>query len=111
MFEPPPEPVPFSLPYTGARLAWALECIGWSKNYFGERLDLDHGTVRQMLNGRRFIPDILGIWVESLAQTHITFPKPFSWRPKPGAEPDRFGYDLAKRCDNTDTIVVDNEPV
>ena len=84
MQEPPEAPVPFALPYPGERLKWAIDTIGWSYNQFAERMDLDRGSLRQMFKGRRFIPDILGIWVETLAQMHLTFPKPMGWRVKPG---------------------------
>lgn len=103
--------MPFSLPYTGERLGWALEVIGWSKNYFGHRVSLDHGSVRQMLNGKRFIPDVLGLWVETLAQTHLTFIKPFNWRDKPGVSVSTFGGDLDDLAQDPDTISLDNEKV
>jgi hypothetical protein len=74
-----PPPVPFTLPYTGERMRWAIEIIGWTVNQFAHRMDMSQGSTRQMLAGKRFIPDTLGIWLETLAQTHLTFPKPLGW--------------------------------
>lgn len=108
MFIAPEPPVPFTLPYTGERLEWAISVIGWSKNYFCVRLDIDHGSLRQMLAGRRFIPDIMGIWVETLALQHLMFAKPMGWRPKPGSEPDRLGYDPSPG-DPDPPILLDNK--
>lgn len=93
MYIPPDPPVPFSLPYQGERLRWAIGVIGWDNNQFASRLDLDHGSLRQMLKGHRFIPDVLAIWAETLAQTHLTFAKPMAWRAKPPEDYDRLGYD------------------
>ncbi len=35
-----------------------------------------------MLRGRRGIPEVLGMWLESLAQIMIALPEPFTWRQK-----------------------------
>lgn len=110
-YEAPEPPEPFSLPYRGDRLRWAIEVIGWDHNQCGRRLDMDRGTLRQMLANRRFIPDVLAIWIEGLAQYHLTFAKPMGWRPKPSREPDRFGYDPDEPQQKAEPIVLDNETV
>jgi hypothetical protein len=91
-YEYPDPPVPFSLPYRGERLRWAIGVIGWSVNQSADRLHMDRGSLRQMLRERRFIPDVLGIWVETLAQLHLSFQKPMGWKEKPGEQP---AYDSA----------------
>lgn len=75
----PEPPVPFSLPYKGERLQWAIDCIGWSINYLARRMDMNEGSIRQMLKNKRHIPDTLGIWAETLAHIHMTLPKPIGW--------------------------------
>jgi hypothetical protein len=84
--------VPFSLPYQGARLRWAIAVIGWNVNQFADRLNIDDASLRQMIKGRRFIPDVLGLWAESPAQYHLAFPKPLGWREKP-IPCDRWGVE------------------
>jgi hypothetical protein len=71
--------VPYSVPYTGERLEWAIEVIGWSKNEFGRQLDMHPASVRQMLGGHRFIPPVLAAWVETLAAIHLALAKPIGW--------------------------------
>ena len=44
---------------------------------------MDQNSLRQMIKNRRHIPDILGIWFETLAQIHLTFPKPMAWNDRP----------------------------
>lgn len=111
MYKPPNPPVPFSLPYRSERFAWALEVIGWSKDDLCYRMDLDRGLVREYLRGWRRIPDALGMWLESLAQMHLTFNKPFNWRDKPGVSASTFGGDLDDLAQDPDTISLDNEKV
>jgi hypothetical protein len=79
-------PVAFCLPYDGKRLEWAIEIIGWSKNQAAARMMMAEGSFRQMLGNKRLIPDIMGIWFETLAQMHMTFPKPMGWNEKPSPE-------------------------
>jgi len=76
----PEPPVPFSLPYTGERMAWANNVIGWPKNEAARRLNINDSSLRQMCRNRRFIPDVLGLWLEGLAAIHIAMPVPFGWR-------------------------------
>jgi hypothetical protein len=94
----PDPPVPFSLPYRGERLRWAIKMVGWSINLFAARMEMGEGTVRQMIANKRFIPDTLAYWMETLAcvavrdprildRLYISVPKPIGWRKKP----DRSG--------------------
>jgi transcriptional regulator with XRE-family HTH domain len=94
MSETPEPPAPFALPYTGERLVWALAVIGWSKNELARRLNTDEGSVRQMCRNRRLIPDVLGLWLETLAALHQALPQPMGWRSKAGPRPavDEIGY-------------------
>lgn len=79
MFRPPEPPVPMSLPYRGARMAWAIGIIGWDNNQFADRLGMSKGSMRQMLTDKRFIPDILALWLETLVAVHLALPKPITW--------------------------------
>lgn len=109
VFVPREPPVDFTLPYQGERLRWAIEVIGWTNNHFAARIGLDQGSLRQMLKGHRFIPDVLAIWAESLAQYHLAFPRPMGWRDKSDGSHDRFGYDPHEMSPPVDANVVDNE--
>jgi len=90
----PEPPVPFSLPYKSERLRWAVTAIGWTTNEFARRMDMSEGSIRQMLAGKRFIPETLGIWVETLAQIHLSLPKPLGWFEK-YRPPNEIGDDAA----------------
>jgi hypothetical protein len=83
LFKFPEPPVPFSLPYPGERLRWAIEVVGWSVNHFAARIDMAQGSVRQMLENKRFIPEPLAYWIEGLARVHMSAQKPVGWREKP----------------------------
>jgi hypothetical protein len=76
----PEPPVPFSLPYSGERLRWAISVIGWPINEAARRLNIDNSSLRQMFRNRRLIPNVLGLWAESLAAIHLSMPVPFGWR-------------------------------
>jgi hypothetical protein len=78
----PEPPVPFAIPYPSERMSWALDVIGWPARELAQRIHTHEASVRQMLRGRREIPDVLGIWVETLAQMMIALPEPYGWRPK-----------------------------
>jgi transcriptional regulator with XRE-family HTH domain len=111
MFIPPQPQVPFELPYTGSRLRWAIAVMGWSNNHFAARLGMDQGSLRQMLNGSRFIPDVLAIWIETQAQFYLAFPRPMGWNDKSQGIDNRFGYQPREISPPVDAIVVDNETV
>lgn len=87
-FEFPEPPTPFELPYKGERLRWAIQVIGWDINQFADRLHMNRASLRQMLKGRRFIPDALGIFAEMHAQFYLSFPEPMGWHQKRGLDPD-----------------------
>ncbi|MGE4045620.1 MAG: helix-turn-helix domain-containing protein [Acetobacteraceae bacterium] len=63
-------------------MSWALDVIGWPARELARRIHTNESSVRQMLRGRRGVPDVLGIWLETLAQMMIALPVPFTWREK-----------------------------
>lgn len=109
MIEFPEPPVPFDLPYPGERLKWAIDVVGWNHNYFADRMGLDRGSMRQMFRGSRFIPDVLGLWMETLAQFHLTFPKPLGWTVGYGEDPGRYGAGPPTPIHEDDYNGLDNE--
>lgn len=74
----PPEPPPYTDPYTPARLNWALETIGWSGHELGRRIGMEYGSVRQMRRqvDQRPCPQVLAIWVDTLARLFAKNPPP-----------------------------------
>ncbi len=94
-------PVAFSLPYQGARLESALQVTGWSRNHCAHQMSLDEGALRETLKGRRFIPDVIGIWIESPAQFHLAFSKPLDWADNPAR--------CADNENEVDTFMLDNK--
>lgn len=90
-------PVPFGLPYPPERACRVLEVVGWPKRELARRIHTDEGSVRQMLRGARPIPDVLGMWLETLGRFHAALPEPFTWRPK-GYQPDRSTSEAASEA-------------
>lgn len=70
--EPPRSP-----PMSHERMSYCLDCIGWSPGLLARRCRANVGSVRQMVNGQRAIPDPLARWLETLAAFHRALPKPF----------------------------------
>ena len=72
-------------------MKWALGVIGWSPNRCADRIGMGRSSIAQMLTGKRFIPETLGEWLETLAKLHLTFSKPLGWgqhRPREGENDD-----------------------
>jgi transcriptional regulator with XRE-family HTH domain len=65
---------------TPARLRWCLERIGWSRQELARRLTINESTVAHMVQGKRFIPNRLAIWVDTLANLMIALPRPYLWQ-------------------------------
>jgi hypothetical protein len=87
----------FSLPYKGDRFSWAVRCVGWSNAECAWRLKTDTGTLTQMFRDKRFMPDVLAFWIESLAAIHANSPAPtFLWQ-DPEGRPDRDVGRIARR--------------
>lgn len=80
----PLESEPASLPMTGTRMRWCLLAIGWSQEELARRIHTHESSVRQMVRGRRDIPDTLAIWLERQVSRMLCGPmKPDGWRAKP----------------------------
>ena len=58
-----------------------LEEIGWGSNELARRLGVNHRSVRDMLSGRRAIPDNLAAWLHEVAAAlRAARPLPENWR-------------------------------
>ena len=75
----PPAPVEFSLPLDYRRAQWQLEVIGWSRQELARRLDVSPTKVANWMQGRSFMPNRVGIWLEQLALTMMALPGPLLW--------------------------------
>jgi hypothetical protein len=118
--EIPDPPVPFSLPYKGERLRWALQVLGWTKFTLAKRLEMmNSGSISQMLLNHCYIPEPLALWIEEAAALalagaqaekrwevkqanqalfafHRDNPKPPGWLPKPTPEVARERLEAQK---------------
>jgi plasmid maintenance system antidote protein VapI len=58
-----------------------LEEIGWGSNELARRLGINQRSVRDMLTGRRPVPDNLSGWLEQIAAAIRAVPAlPDGWR-------------------------------
>jgi len=79
IFKPPAPPGEFTLPLTPERLHWQLDVIGWGRGELAHRLDLSDGKIANWVRGHSFVPNVVAIWLEDLAQTLATKPVPPEW--------------------------------
>jgi plasmid maintenance system antidote protein VapI len=49
------------------RLRWCLDQLGWSQGELRRRLGIRQDTVDGMVHGKRFIPNRVAIWIDTLA--------------------------------------------
>jgi DNA-binding transcriptional regulator YdaS (Cro superfamily) len=68
------------LPMSGARLEYCLDVIGWTPKATSRRLRIHPDCVRQMVKGKRNIPNQLAIWIEKLAAGQPADEYPENWR-------------------------------
>jgi hypothetical protein len=67
--------------YTPHQMLAALVILGWSSGHLARRLKVREGTVRQMLGGKRNIPNQLGRWLDQCATIAQTMPAlPDDWQ-------------------------------
>lgn len=85
----PEPPGKFALPMTTERINWCLEVLGWSRSELARRLDVSDATASQMIRGKRFTPNRVAVWLESLAQMVRALPTPFLWHEGAGAAAQR----------------------
>ena len=68
-------------PMDNRRLEECLRIIGWSSQEIARRLDVRENTVRQMLQGKRRIPDNFAAWLEGFVAHLGAYPAlPDDWQ-------------------------------
>jgi transcriptional regulator with XRE-family HTH domain len=75
-----PEAPEFTIPMTAERLRWCMAAVGWSRGELARRLNINESTVAHMVQGKRFIPNRIAIWLDTLANVVLSMPTPHLWQ-------------------------------